>query len=186
MKYVVFTLMRVLQKVPFIKLYQLIEFGEQSILMMPKSGSRSVRDSRLILDGISDVETMSVAKKNYLASKYFRFLTFKQLSKYSKRRKVFYIFRSWDSRIKSCWREKIRDTNGYYFWMYYPFINGKMSEEEFIKIVHKMPESLREKHFSSNNELLAIKSLTLIDLTNLDSLLLDLTGHKVRSNATKE
>jgi len=137
-----------------------------------------------MLDGVLSGDSITVFKKNLIVSQYYRFLTLKQLDVYIKKKEVYYVYRSWDERVKSCWRQKIKHGSGYYFWMYYPFIRPKISEEDFSNFVQKLPEPLREKHFSSYADLTLLSDLKRIDLSNLDSILFDLVGKEVRSNVT--
>lgn len=185
-RYLIYLVYTILQKVPGFNLYQVAIINEECVIVMvPKCGTRSIRDAVVHRKIGAGTQSLSAGQKNRLIAEDYQFLTLSKLKNVTKRKKVFAIYRSWDQRIQSCWRQKILMQESYfYFWQYYPWIRPKMSFENFENRVKAMPECIREKHFMSYTALYSIEDITLIDLESLDGFLYQQVGVSYASNKT--
>ena len=179
-------LFRVLQKVLILKFYQLIELDGKFILMIPKSGTRTLRDAAVMEMGNHNIKNMTTYQKDKIACKKFLFFTFRGLKKFSISNEVILFKRDWDERLKSCWRQKVSGSCfwNFYFFMYFPFLNHKTSQDKFIKFAKCIPEKMREKHIASFEELHQISNIKIFDLDALNAHLEGIIGSELRSNVS--
>ena len=181
--YIFFTL---LQKIPGICLYQLVMLNENCVIVMvPKCGTRSIRDALLHVKFGKKNQCFNAMKKNMMTAPFYKFVTLSKVKKIAQTKSVYVVHREWDERLKSCWRQKIEMQESYfYFWQYYPLLRPGMSFSSFEKRVKSIPEHFREKHFMSYAELYSIPELERIDLCSLDNFLNEKFGVSYASNTT--
>jgi hypothetical protein len=186
MSYYIYIFFTLLQKIPGITLYQLVMLNDNCVIVMvPKCGTRSIRDALLHVKLGKKNQYLSASKKNLITAPFYKFVTLSKLKKIAQTKSVYVIHREWNDRIKSCWRQKIdRQESYFYFWQYYPFLRPGMSFSSFEKRVKSMPERFREKHFMSYADLYSIPELKRIDLGSLDNFLNDKFGVSYISNTT--
>ena len=140
--FIINNILRIVEKIPGINLNQIIFIDDSIIVLTPKAGTRTIRNA--------------VLKKYNLRRPYewtkFRYVSRKGLSKLTKKYKTYIVYRDFEARLRSCWKQKIssqRDSGLFYFWNYFPLLYPDMEYLDFCKKIQKIPDFLREKHFRS-------------------------------------
>lgn len=143
-------ILRVIEKLPGVNLYQVLVYNGTYYLLTPKIGTRSLRD------------LVRQEKSKYYAWKYIEYYTPRQiLHKFSKE-KLVVITRDPLDRLHSCWKQKVRQqVFPGYFWQYFPLLRPGMSFLDFLKALKKISPGLSEKHFRPQFYGLNIESLTI-------------------------
>ena len=186
LRLIIYNFFRMFEKIPGIKLYQVAHFSSFSIILVPKVATRSTRDALLMhYYPEIDISNKTASQKNQLASNHITYHSFSSVNQLAKKRKLIAFYRNHQDRIRSCWRQKVANESGiFYFWMYYPFLRRGMSETEFIKMTSYLQHYLSEKHFEDYSRIYAISKVQIKDLDQADSFFNKELGFTVKSNAT--
>lgn len=177
MRYLINQFLRIFEKIPGINLLQVLEVDGIKFLLVPKVGTRTIRDHFLHINNLKKGDEWYHIK--YLSPNAFK--------KYLKYNHITIVTRDPLKRLHSCWKQKIykdRDSSLLpYFWMYFPLIRNDMSFYNFLRSVKKISPFFSEKHFrpifnkiDKNNS--NIKLIKLEDLNNY-------LGIKSKKNATR-
>ncbi|MDA7852939.1 sulfotransferase family protein [Porticoccaceae bacterium] len=141
MRYVNNQIIRGLEKTPGVNLLQIAPISGRNILLVPKCGTRTIRNILLAQQGLS---------KNREAFLHIKYISKEELkSKYNSSNTIVPVRHPFD-RLLSCWKQKVsnqRDSGLFYFWQYYPLLRPGMSFADFLRGVSKIPVFMREKHF---------------------------------------
>lgn len=178
-------MLRGVEKMPGINLLEIANFGEKNILMFPKVGTRSIRNTLLIYHNLGNNRAAAWQKIDYCTKKTFQ----NDLN----HKETFVILRSPIERLHSCWKQKIshfRDDGFFYYFQYFPLLRPNMSFLNFLEAISSLPTGMFEKHFIPIDYFLPRKSklkYTFVPLDKLDetfSLLLGSCEKVERANAT--
>jgi hypothetical protein len=186
-RYLNFIFHRMVNKIYFVRTFHLLKLSQNEyVLMLPKVASRSLRDLEAIrFTGGDEGLDLPTWRRNYIASNNYRFISARRIQRFSKNNKLYIFYRPWSERISSCYRQKIKEQDGlFYFWNYFPYLYPNMSEELFVRRVVSMPEFLREKHFARFVELDKIENAEKLDKKEIDAFLVKKFGRTLRSNYT--
>lgn len=184
-KYLIFQVLRILEKLPGINLVQTIDVRGYRFLLTPKVCSRTLRDICLAENGID------TSKKN-MGWRFIRYHTRRRYVETVSERDVI-VVREPLKRLHSCWKQKVRDADRgltFYFFQYWPKLKPGQSFLEFLEGINKIATAKCEKHFIPM--FWEIESVTetciLLRDDQLDVMLLEIgakyDGH--RSNTTKQ
>ncbi|MGI1671153.1 MAG: hypothetical protein K6L74_12630 [Neptuniibacter sp.] len=179
-------MLRVVEKIPGINLLQLAHFGHVNVLMFPKVGTRSIRNSLLEYEGMGDNRIEAWHSMSYVTKGDF-------LCRYNNLDTIV-VLRDPLERLYSCWKQKIsgqRDDGFFYFFQYYPLIRPGMDFLSFLKSINKLPTALYEKHFLPLDYYLGCsdkRNYRFVGLADLDCILAEILGDNSlvkRANVTK-
>ena len=141
-RYVINQFLRLVEKLPFVNLNQTLRLHGKIYVLVPKAGTRTIRDEFLNHRALKKGEEW----------RYIHYVTRAQLRKMSKSNTVCVVLRDPLESLHSCWKQKIlsqyadKDTF-FYFWNYFPFIRRDMSFLAFLKVIRWLPSVMCEKHF---------------------------------------
>lgn len=181
--------LRLVEKIPGVCLLQVADFGDTKILLLPKVGTRSIRDA-LLAKHYSGLEGV---KKTH-AWNYISYYTREGLKHEinGKKIKLVVFVRDPKSRIVSCWRQKVSNPEGIvpYFLFYFPYLYPTMSLSKFIARILRIPVPLMEKHFMPISYMIAKLDHTQLEfrpIEDLDDTLASLVTEcqLTRANSTK-
>lgn len=189
MNYFFKQILRIVEKIPGVCLLQVADFGDIKILLLPKVGTRSIRDALLA----KHYPSLQGVKKTH-AWNYISYYTREGLNReiIGKNIKLIVFVRDPGSRIASCWRQKIFKPEGVvpYFLFYYPYLYPTMTFSRFITRILRIPVPFMEKHFMPISYMIAKLDHTQLDfrpIEDLDDTLATLVTESqlTRANATK-
>lgn len=175
-KYYMNQALRIIEKIPGINLQQVINVKGKYFLIIPKNGTRSIRDGFLKERNLSFGDEWC----------FINFYSKRKLGMFLEGKDVVLVLRHPLERLQSCWKQKLgpyRDNNFLsYFFMYFPYLKRDMTFDQFLLTISKIPASLCEKHFRPIDVTIPLKSksLKMIHLSDLD----DILELKKRSNVT--
>lgn len=152
-------ILRLVEKIPGINMFQVILIDDSYYLMTPKVGTRTIRN--LVL---------KEGQPKIYAWKHIQYLTSKQINKAFINKKLIIVTRDPLERLHSCWKQKIQNKNFYkYFWQY-PQIKNNSSFIDFMTAISKIKPYKHEKHFRPlsygldldviNHQLISIEDLS--------------------------
>jgi hypothetical protein len=169
MNFYIKQLLRILEKIPGLCLLQVANFGDVKILMLPKIGTRSIRNSLIRFHYGS---ATNISKSH--AWHHITYHTRKSLNNELKSNegKILVFLREPDKRIASCWRQKISVPESVipYFIFYFPYLYPRMSYLKFVDRILKIPVPLMEKHFIPVSYLIGKLDLENLYLNRLEKL----------------
>ena len=120
-------ILRLVEKIPGINMFQVILIDDSYYLMTPKVGTRTIRN--LVL---------KEGQPKIYAWKHIQYLTSKQINKAFINKKLIIVTRDPLERLHSCWKQKIQNKNFYkYFWQY-PQIKNNSSFIDFMTAISKI------------------------------------------------
>lgn len=172
--------LRIVEKLPGVNLQQAFIYEDCVYVIIPKCGTRTIRDHIMNIDKCSKAE----------ANRFLEYVNNSKLKKLSNSKDIYLYTRHPLERLISCWKQKItseRDKGPFYYFQYYPLLKPNMSFYEFLCAVHKIPPLFSEKHFrpiSITVDQRAISS-SIKPLKKLDKYL-NILSKKNRSNTTKK
>ena len=178
--------MRVFEKIPGINPMQYATIQGRSLVMTPKIGTRSIRDSIL-------ASRFNGSANRNLAWDYIFYTSRSDFMREMNKPETILFVRDPLDRLHSCWKQKIswqRDPGFFYFFQYYPRLKPDMSFLEFLKAITAIGLSHYEKHFLPISFGLDISNLRLsiIEISDINRVLSDILGREfgtgLRSNAT--
>lgn len=172
--------LRVIEKLPGINLQQVLKVHGKFFLIVPKNGTRTIRNAFL---------------KEYSLSlndewHYITFHTKKSLINLLNSEELVLVTRDPLLRLQSCWKQKIGQSRDQtflsYFFLYYPFLKRDMSFNGFLKAISKIPPVLSEKHFRPIKITVPIdnKNIVKVPIKQLNNFL-DISSKEV-ANKTKK
>lgn len=137
--------LRGLEKFPGINMAQYADLQDIKIAMIPKVGTRTIRDSIITRFGYGG--TMQEQRK--LAWMHVKYISKPRFLEMVANKEILIVTRDPFERLLSCWKQKVLfpERTPFYFWMYYPLIRPRMEFYDFLRVLNAMPVPLMEKHF---------------------------------------
>lgn len=161
--------LRIFEKIPGVCLLQVADFGEYKILLLPKVGTRSIRDA-LILKHYPNSEVI----KSSRAWKHINYYTRSGLGREinGTNTNLIVFLREPAKRIESCWRQKIFNPEGLfpYFIFYFPYLYPRMPYSKFVTRILKIPAPFMEKHFLPISYVIEKLELERLDFKGIEEL----------------
>ena len=140
-RYYINTILRVVEKIPGVNLQQVLRVNGRLFLIVPKNGTRSIRNSFLKEKGLSIGDEWC----------FMEYHTRRSLARILSEEEIILVIRDPLRRIQSCWKQKLGSSRDIrrlpYFFLYYPYIKGGVSFEVFMEKISRIPAWLCEKHF---------------------------------------
>lgn len=169
MTYYLKQFLRLFEKIPGVCLLQVADFGEYKILLLPKVGTRSIRDA-LILNHYPNSEDIIRSRAWDHINYYTRRGLGRKLNDTNTKLIVF--LREPEKRIESCWRQKISNPEGIfpYFLFYFPYLYPRMPYSKFVTRILKIPAPFMEKHFMPISYVIRKLERSQLDFKGLEEL----------------
>ena len=176
--------LRGFEKIPGINLLQVAQINNKNILMFPKVGTRTIRDTILKTNKL---------KMNNQAWRHIRYVSRNNFRTKYNNENTFIPLRHPLDRLFSCWKQKIssqRDNGIFYFFNYYPLLKKDMSFIDFLRAIKRIHIKYHEKHFIPLGHFigeLEEMNYSFFSISDLNKTLSGFSGSEIKkkSNTTK-